>query len=169
MPQIISGSVIDVYPFCTANGRAQYLNLLRTPGLPLGNTWQAVHGRIEKRETAVRAAARELLAQTGLRPLSLWNIDFVNSFYTPEEDAIYLIPSIGALLPPDAEVQLTPEHVNWEWAAPEAAVRRFLWIGQRLALQTLHDEISGPMSVGDPPNPYLQIAPALYSQGRRGG
>ncbi|MDP9382546.1 MAG: NUDIX domain-containing protein [Chloroflexota bacterium] len=170
MPQVISSGVIDVYPFTTANGRAQYLTLLRTPGITLGNTWQAVHGRIEKRETAVRAAARELVAQTGLQPARLWNIDYVNSFYSPEEDAIYLVPSIGALITEDAEVELTSDHVNWEWASVEAAMRRFLWIGQRLAVQTLHDEIANPLSVGKSPNPYLQIDTALYGNvGRRGG
>lgn len=171
MPQIVSSSFVDVYPFTTANGRAQYLTLLRTPGLALGNTWQAVHGSIGKRETAVRAAARELVAQTGLQSTALWNIDYVNNFFVPEEDAIYLVPSIGALVAEDGEVELTPSHVNWEWASVEAAMRRFLWIGQRLAIQTLHDEIATPLCTGRSPNPYLQVDPALYGQGsgRRGG
>lgn len=166
MPKIISDGVIDVYPFTTANGRPQYLTLLRTPGLALGNTWQAVHGRIERREPAVRAASRELLAQTGLHAADLWNIDYVNTFFSPEEDAIYLVPSVGAHIVQDEEVELTPDHVNWEWTSIETAMRRLLWIGQRLAVQTLHDEIVGPMAAGRSPNTYLQIAPALYSTRR---
>lgn len=168
MPEIISKGVIDVYPFTTENGRPQYLTLLRTPGLALGNTWQAVHGRVEKRETAVQAAARELESQTALRAEALWNIDYVNTFYSPEEDAIYLVPSIGALITNEVEIDLTPDHVNWEWTSIEAAMRRFLWIGQRLAIQTLHDEIAVPLATGKGSNPYLQIDPALYGQGKRG-
>lgn len=162
MPQLLSGNVVDVYPFSVDNGRPQYLTLLRTPGLALGNTWQAVHGRIEKRETAVQAAVRELVQQTSVQPTSLWTIDYVNTFFSPEEDTIYVVPSIGVLIPADAEVGLTPEHVNWEWVSPDVAIRRFLWIGQRLAVQTLHDEIAGPMGSGRAPNPYLQIEPTLY-------
>ena len=168
MPQISSYGVVDVYPFCISNGRVQYLSLLRSPGTALGETWQAVHGRIQKRETAVRAAVREVLAQTGTQPISLWNIDYVNSFYVPEEDAIYLVPSIGAQLPPDSAVQLTPDHVNWEWAPAEVTMRRFLWVGQRLALQSLHEDIAGPMASGRLSNPYLEINPKLYMRGKRG-
>lgn len=169
MPQLISGTVIDVYPFCAYEGEALYLNLLRTPGLALGNTWQAVHGRIEKRETAVKAAAREVFAQTGIQPLSLWNIDYVNTFFAPEEDSIYLIPSIGALLPPETEVHLTPDHVSWDWVSVATAMEHFLWVGQKVAVHTLHEEIASKMASGGDPNPFLQIAPALYSGGRRFG
>lgn len=169
MPQIISSSVVDVYPFCVANGRVQFLALLRTPGRPMGNTWQAVHGRIDKRHTAVQAAAHILFAQTHIHPDSLWNIDYVNNYYSPAEDAIYLAPSIGALVPREASVQLTPEHVNWEWLSAEAAMRRFLWIGERLAVQTLQDEVAGPMAMGRSANPQLEIDRTLYVETRRGG
>ncbi len=169
MPQIISSGVIDVYPFSAGNGRAQYLTLLRTPGLTLGNTWQAVHGRINRRETAVQAAARELTAQTGLQAASLWNIDYVNTFYAPDEDAIFMVPSIGALITHDADVALTPDHVNWEWTSVEAAMRRFQWIGQQMALQTLHEQIASPVAAGKAPNPHLQVDPSLYGRANRGG
>ena len=168
MPQIISGNVVDVYPFALVDGRAQYLALLRTPGLPLGNTWQAVHARIEKRETAVRAAVRELEGQTGLQPTSLWNIDYVNTFYSPEEDAVYVVPSIGALVSWSSSISLTPEHVSWEWISGDMALRRFPWVGQRLAIQTLQDEVAGPLASGRTPNPYLEIDPSLYTPTKRG-
>ena len=168
MPDVVTGNVIDVYPFSIANGTAHYVTLMRTPTLPFGDTWQAVHGRIDKRETAVQAVAREVLAQTGIDPISLWNIDYVNNFYVPEEDALYLVPSIAAQLPPSAVVQLSPEHVNWDWVSPEIAVQRFLWMGQRLAIQTLHEEIAAALARGRQPNPYLLIDPGLYEHPRKG-
>lgn len=169
MPKIISDRVIDVYPFAIVEERPHYLCLLRTPGLALGNTWQAVHGRIGRRETAVRSAARELAAQTRLQPAALWNIDYVNTFYAPEEDAVYMVPAIGALVANPMDVTLTPDHVDWEWATFEDAYRRFLWVGQRNATTLLHEEIAIPMAQGQSPNPYLEIDPALYGQGRKGG
>lgn len=169
MPQIVSSGVIDVYPFFAANGRVQHLTLLRTPGLTMGNTWQAVHGRINRRESAVRAAAREVGAQTGLPVASLWNIDYVNTFYAPNEDAFFLVPSIGALITQDADVALTPDHVNWEWTSVEIAMRRFQWIGQQMALQTLHEQIASPLATGKAPNPHLQIDPSLYGRALRSG
>jgi 8-oxo-dGTP pyrophosphatase MutT (NUDIX family) len=168
MAQVVSNSVVDVYPFCVDEGQARFLSLLRAPGAPLENTWQAVHGRVEKRETIVQAAMREVVTQLGAEPLSLWNIDYVNTFYVPEEDAIYMVPSIGALVSADLIVQLTPEHVNWEWNPADTLVRRFLWIGQRLALQTLHDEIATPMASGYVPNPYLEIPESLYLRRKKG-
>ncbi len=167
MPEIISSSVIDVYPFSVDGGRARFLTLLRTPGLTLGNTWQAIHGRIQKKETAIRAAVRELEAKTGLVPISVWTIDYINSFYAPEEDAIYLSPSIGMLIPSEAEVRLTPEHVSWEWVTHETAIHRFLWEGQRLAVQTLHEEIASRLVAGKAPNPYLEVPPSLWQDPRR--
>jgi len=169
MPEIVASDVVDVYPFCISENRAYYLTLLRTPGLELGNTWQAVHGRIKKKESAVQAATRELQEQTGLTPTAVWNIDFVNTFYSPEEDTIYLVPCFGVHVSESAQIELTPMHVNWEWVPPEVAVRRFVWIGQRLALQTLHDEIAGPIAAGLDPNPYLQIPPSLYLHGKKRG
>lgn len=167
MPDILAGSVIDVYAFSLFAGQPRYLTLLRTPSVELGNTWQAIHGRIGRRETAVQAAVRELVAQTGIHPTHCWNVDFVNSFYSPDEDAIYVVPSIAALLPPDCDVRLTPDHVNWEWVAVDEAMRRFIWVGERLAVQTLHEEIAAPMAAGKQPNPYMQIAPSLYARAGR--
>lgn len=167
MPGIVASGVVDVYPFSIDKGRPRFLTLLRTPGLTLGETWQAVHGRIHRRETSVQAAVRELGIKTGLVPEAVWNIDYINSFYVPEEDAIYLAPSIGVLIGTDAEVRLTPEHVSWEWVPSETAMQRFLWIGQRLAIQTLADEIVTPLCSDKTPNPYLQISPSLYGADKK--
>lgn len=167
MPEIVAGGVIDVYPFSVDRGRPRFLTLLRTPGITLGNTWQAVHGRIHRRETTVQAAVREIQSKTGLEPESVWSIDYINNFYAPEEDTIYLSPTIGVLIATDSEVQLTPEHVSWEWVSHEVAMQRFLWIGQRLAVQTLYEEIAEPLGSGKSPNPYLEVPESLYKTSRK--
>ncbi|MEJ7652528.1 MAG: NUDIX domain-containing protein [Chloroflexia bacterium] len=168
MPKILAGAVVDVYPFRVIEDRSQYLALKRMPNLPLGNTWQVVHARIERKETAVRAAVRELKQQTGLTPTGMWNIDYVNSFFSPEEDVVFLVPSIGVLVDNNDDVSLTPEHVSWEWVSSTTALKRFMWVGQRLAIQTLQEEIAGPMADNQQPNPYLEIDAALYTPPKRG-
>lgn len=166
MSQLITGRVVDVYPFRIVQGRPEYLALLRSPSSHLGETWEAVHGALNRRETSARAASRSLHERTGLIPEVLWNLDYVHHLYAPEEDAVYVVPAFAVQAPMGAIVELTPEHVSWDWLTLDEALHRFLWFGQRTALRTLHEEIATPLAEGTIPNPHQQIAPELWDPAR---
>lgn len=134
MPSIVS-AIVDVYVFRVAANGVEFLLLQRAPRINLGSTWQAVHGKIEPAETAVAAARRELLEETGLTPQRFWQLDCVNTFYMASQDAIHMCPCFAADVDPAAGVRLSDEHVAFRWVPAEAAEAAFMWPGQREAVR----------------------------------
>ena len=62
----------------------------------MGETWQMVSGTIEGAEKAYQCAQRELLEETGLRPLHFYQASYVNRFYLAASDEIVLSPVFAA-------------------------------------------------------------------------
>jgi dATP pyrophosphohydrolase len=118
----------------------EWLMLLRAPHVILGGTWQMVSGTLEPGETAYAAAARELLEETGLRPLHFYQASFVNRFYLAATDQIVLSPVFAAEAAPDAEVRISGEHTDFAWVTPAEAHRRLPWPGQRESLAIIRDQ-----------------------------
>ncbi|MEP0848094.1 MAG: NUDIX domain-containing protein [Phycisphaerae bacterium] len=141
MPQIVS-DIVDVYVFRRRSGTVEFLLLRRAAGVALGGTWQSVHGHVEPGEPAWRAGLRELREETGLGPLGFWQLDFVNTFYVASRDAILMCPCFAAEAPPDAQVKLSTEHTEFAWLATADALRRFMWPGQRRAVEETVCEIA---------------------------
>lgn len=44
---------------------------------PYPNVWQVVTGRIEKYETPIETAIREVFEETGIVPVKLWNLPYL--------------------------------------------------------------------------------------------
>lgn len=166
MPQITS-PLVSVYGFRlrpTAGG-PEYLVLHRREGLDrLGGTWQAVHGGVEPGETAVQAAWREVREETGLTPTGLWQLEYVETHYLPEEDIVRLVPCFAARFPEDAPIRLGPEHDDHRWLPLDGALKLLLWRSQREALRMLHERIAQPLSQGKAVNPLLAIPKELYER-----
>jgi dihydroneopterin triphosphate diphosphatase len=141
MPTIKSDSV-DIYPFRRVNGRAQFLVLLRRPGLPLGNTWHGVHAKVGERETAYDAAVRELLQTTGMQPTHLYSADLISQFYDHYSDAIALTPVFAALLEGPGPVIRSPDYSDFAWCDLDEAVARLLSSAQRWAVRHIADIIA---------------------------
>ncbi len=156
MPKI-EVRTVSVYAFRLAKEGPEYLALHRRQGLDLGDTWQAVHGRIDPAETAVQAAWREVGEETGLTPIGFWSLDFIEQFYVAEIDTVELVPCFAAQL--KGPIALGAEHDDYRWMKLEEILRAFVWPGQREALRTLHFEIALPLFEGRPINPFLEISP----------
>lgn len=141
MPIVVS-DLVDAYVFRRIHARLQFLLLLRRPDAPLGNTWQAIHERIDPGETAFEAAQRAVLEATGLAPAESFSADFVNQVYDHTRDAIVLAPVFAFAVPPRSQVLLGEAFSDHAWCERDEANARLLWSGQRWAVRHI-DEVIG--------------------------
>ena len=97
-----------------------------------------VGGKIESDESAWQAALRELLEETGLRPVRLWTIPSANMFYEWEDDRVNIVPAFAAEVSQDPEMDA--EHDEFQWVTAEDAAGVLHWPEQkrliRLAAET---------------------------------
>ena len=141
MPKIVA-DIVDAYVFRKVNARVQFLLLLRRPDVPLGNTWQSIHEKIEPDETALEAAERAIMTSTGLSVIEAFSADYVNQVYDHTRDTVILAPVFAFTVPPRARVQLGEDFGDHAWCEREEATARLLWSGQRWAVRHI-DEVIG--------------------------
>ena len=140
MPPIRS-TQIEVHLFRRRGRRTEFLLLRRSRERTLPGIWQPVTGGIEARETAWRAAAREVLEETGLRPVRWWVLEHLTTYYEPARDAIHIVPLFAAEVAWTDTVVLSHEHDRYAFVPPATAARRVLWGTQRAAQRAVRDEV----------------------------
>ncbi|HZN69139.1 MAG TPA: NUDIX domain-containing protein [Tepidisphaeraceae bacterium] len=131
----------------------EFLQLRRAPGEFLEGAWGAVHGRIERGETAWQAALRELREEAGLAPDEFYQLDTINQFYLAADDTVWHVPAFCAVVPRDVEVTLNDEHDAVRWLPRDRFDKDFLWPGERHQVAELAREIFD----GGPAKAYLKI------------
>jgi dATP pyrophosphohydrolase len=150
----IVADIVDAYIFRKVNARPQFLLFRRRAELPLGNTWQGIHGKILGEETALHAAVRSIKERAGLTPVEAFSADYINQFYDYESDAIILAPVFAFTVEPRARIQLHEDFCDFAWCDREEPTARLLWVGQRQAIRHI-DEI---IAHGDPEADFYRIS-----------
>lgn len=123
--------------------RVQFLALRRRETGWLAGVWQPVTGKLRPRETAVRGALRELREETGLRPVRLWRLETVTTWFDPRRDAIRFAILFAAEVGAGAPVTLSREHTAHRFVTAREAARRFLWDTQRRGLAAVRTQVLG--------------------------
>lgn len=122
--------VVDVVVLAPApagsRDRWRVLTLRRAAGVRCTGAWELVHGSIEAGERPAEAARREVREETGLPVERLYSLT-VNPFYLHRQDTVQLAVVFAAIVPPDAAVQLGPEHDAYQWRTPQGATRTLQW------------------------------------------
>ena len=132
----------------------EFLQLRRAKGEFLEGAWGAIHGRIERGETAWQAALRELREEAGLTPLEFYQLDTINQFYLVPGDCVWHVPGFCALVARDAQITLNEEHDDFRWIDRSQTDRDFLWPGERRQVEELCREILD----NGPAKSYLRIS-----------
>ena len=83
--QIIS-NMIESHIFREVKNGIEFLLLKRSDNQIYGGLWQMVTGKIKEGEKAYQTALREIEEETCLKPIKLWVVPNVNSFYSHENN-----------------------------------------------------------------------------------
>lgn len=141
MPNIVC-NIVEVCIFSFENKEPRYLMLRRSPSEHLyPDMWQIVTGSVEKGETALQGALRELKEETGYTPLKFWIVPHVNTFFSVKHDALHHTAVFAAHVPPKTDPVLSSEHYQFMWCTVHKAKELCVWPGQIRALEVVHDFI----------------------------
>jgi dATP pyrophosphohydrolase len=132
---------VEIHVFRRRARRVELLLLRRSAERTLAGVWQPITGGIEKGEAAWRAAAREVLEETGLRPTRWWALEHLTLYYEPARDAVHAVPLFAAEVAWTDTVLLSHEHDRYAFVSLATAARRVLWETQRRAQRALREEV----------------------------
>jgi len=141
----IKSDLVELHLFRIENNELQFLLLKRSVHKIYPGLWQMVSGHVKKGETAVQTALRELQEETGLKPFRFWVAPNVNSFYSPDEDSITVIPVFAAEVKSD-NVLISAEHSEFKWVNSEEAKTFLAWEGQRRSVDIIKEYFTNQMS-----------------------
>lgn len=137
----VACSQIEVYVFRRAARTHEVLLLRRSPERSLPGVWQPVTGGIERGESALAAAVREVREETGLTPLRWWSLAHLTTHFDPASDAVRVIPVFAAEVAAADPVHLSHEHDRYAFVPLARAASRVLWETQRQSLAALRREV----------------------------
>lgn len=137
----VISNLIEAHLFREKDGEIEFLLLKRAPYQYYPNLWQMVSGKIKDNEKAYEAALREIKEETGLTPEKIWIAPNINSFYSPDDEYISLIPVFAAKVAYDSEIIISTEHSEYKWSKPMEAKNLLAWEGQRKSVDIIVDYV----------------------------
>ncbi|MGH2576021.1 MAG: NUDIX hydrolase [Ignavibacteria bacterium] len=133
MPKIIS-NYIELHIFNSAEGK--FLLLKRAIHKIYPGIWQMVTACVEENETTKDTLLRELFEETKLKPIRLFIIPHINSFYLEENDSVNLCPVFLAIVE-SVNVIISDEHTEYRWVGFDEAVKLIHWPNQIESLEVI--------------------------------
>ncbi len=136
MPQLVT-NYIELHICRKTDEGDKFLLLKRSdttkiyPGI-----WQMITGTIESHEHTKNTVIRELYEETGLKPVKIFSIPRVNTFYLAISDEICMSPVFLAIVESDI-VKISEEHSEYKWASFKEANSLIYWQNQVESLEII--------------------------------
>ncbi|MEG8947452.1 NUDIX hydrolase [Rosettibacter firmus] len=135
----IKSSLVEVHIIRKIKDDIEFLLLKRSKEVEYPDLWQMVTGSIEKGEEFFQTALRELNEETGLKPIKLWLVPNINSYYEEEKKELNLIHVFVALVNKNNQVKISNEHTEFMWVDKKTAKQLVAWDGQRKSMNLIYD------------------------------
>lgn len=135
----VASNLIEAHIFRLAGKELEFLLLKRSEKEIYPGLWQMVTGSIDDNEKAYQTAIREIKEETGLTPVKFWVVPNVNSFYSPKQNSICMVPVFAALVADDSNVNISGEHSEYKWVGKDDAIKLLAWPGQRNSVETIYE------------------------------
>jgi 8-oxo-dGTP pyrophosphatase MutT (NUDIX family) len=136
---------VAVYVWRRGEGGVELLQVHRSEATgEYQHSWQIVYGGIEKGETAVQAAVRELKEETGLTARGMFQVEYVETFYFRPKDYVLMMPVFAVEVGMGDTITLNEEHDAFRWVKAGAMEEHFMWRTQREAVRIILQEIQRP-------------------------
>ncbi len=140
MSEIKTNNQVEVILFKKKNDTILFLVLKRNP--QKGSFWQPITGNVKPHESFKQAALREMEEETNIKEY-LEFIDTGYSFDFFDDNRNQHEKVFGIHVPRAAEVVLSPEHTEFQWASKENALNRYLkYPGNKEGLRKLCEKLS---------------------------
>lgn len=127
--------LIDLYPYKFEGKKIFYLLFKRAAGRIYDGQWRMIGGKVQSGESYWKAALRELQEETSLKPLLMWTIPSLNSFYEHQTDSILTIPAFAAEIDGSSPIILDSEHTEYAWFSLDEAIDKIYWPEQRRLIE----------------------------------
>lgn len=135
----IVSTLVEVHVFRIKKNDLEFLLLKRAANEKYPGLWQMVTGNIDKNEKAFQTALREIKEETNLTPIKFWTVPNINSFYSPEQDGICVIPVFAAQVNMREHIVISKEHTDFKWVRKNEAKKLLAWQGQRKSVDIIHE------------------------------
>lgn len=135
---------IELCVFKFENSEPKYLVLRRSEDEPVyPGIFQFITGSIDKGETAIEVALREIYEEIQISPKNFWSVPLVNSYYVQKIDTVNLSPVFLAEVQENMLPVLSAEHQSYEWLVFEEALKCLTWHNQKKALKIINAFLTG--------------------------
>jgi len=143
MSNLMSDSLIDVYPYCMTDDGVRFLIFRRTGAVMYAGQWRMIGGKVRDGESRAVAALRELKEETGCDTDLFWTVPSVNQFYDTASDTIHHIAAFAARLDRHAPIRLNHEHDHFQWIKIQDVKNFIKWPEQVRLIYLIHDILTG--------------------------
>jgi dATP pyrophosphohydrolase len=124
--------------------KKKYLLLKRALHKIYGGTWQMITATCENNESTPQTAIRELYEETRLKPVKLFAVPHVNTFYFDINDSICLSPVFLAIVDSDTVI-ISEEHTDYKWVSYDEAIELINWPDQIQSLEIIKKYLDNPV------------------------